>query len=158
MTSIKDLIEPLDAYIGYILSGWNFYTTVFALLSLTVVAYGWLAWQDPDTHPFFLLHQSTVAPVRHAGASAVYRSLETPHGYPLKSGLDVKDHDAPKWSRGRDGDLRDVWMRATTGGQEGQPTGKKGKVFTVRGIEEIVEHGLGMSGLAGRQFGAPLKC
>lgn len=146
---MSSLTEKIDAQLSHILSGWNIYSTTLALSIATIVAYGILTWRDPDTHPLFLLYQAAVAPVRHRGSSAVYRSLETPHGYPLKTGLAVKDPDASRWSSGRDGDLRDVWRKAVMSvtGQDGKPTGKKGKVFTVRGREEYIEHSLGLLGL-----------
>ena len=65
-----------------------------------------------------------------------------PYGYPLKTGLNVKDPGAPKWTSGKDGDLRDVWKRAVSGpvDNDGKPTGEPGKVLTVLGKEEVVEH------------------
>ncbi|KAI9793427.1 MAG: hypothetical protein M1816_000320 [Peltula sp. TS41687] len=141
---MSSFLDKLDAQLVHIISEWNFYTTILALLVVTILAYGILTWRDPDTHPLFLLYQSNVAPVRHRGSSAVYRSLETPLGYPLKTGLAVKDADAPRWSSGRDGDLRDVWRKAVMGvtGKDGKPTGKKGKIFTVRGKQTYIEHSL----------------
>ena len=72
----------------------------------------------------------------------MYRSLETPHGYPLKTGLNVKNPDAPRWAAGKDGDLRDVWKKTVQGptGEDGKSTGEPGKIFTVLGKEETVEH------------------
>lgn len=62
----------------------------------------------------------------------------------MKTGLNVKDPDAPKWTAGRDGDLRDVWRRAMAGpvGNDGKPTGKPGKVVSVLGKEEVIEFSL----------------
>jgi len=63
---------------------------------------------------------------------------------PLATGLNVKDPGASKWSRGRDGDLRDVWRRALTGvpEEDGSNVGKKGRVLTVMGTEQVLEHEL----------------
>ena len=68
--------------------------------------------------------------------------MEVPYGYPLKTGLNVKDAGAPKWTSGKDGDLREVWKRAVSGpvDNDGKPTGEPGKVLTVLGKEEVVEH------------------
>ena len=60
--------------------------------------------------------------------------LMSPHGYPLRSGLGVKDEGAPKWSPGRRGDVRDVWRQACKGVE-----GKVGKVVTVLGREKVVQ-------------------
>lgn len=63
---------------------------------------------------------------------------------PLNTGLNVKDPGASKWSRGRDGDIRDVWRQAVNGvSEQGKPAGK-GKILTVLGAEKVIEHSLGM--------------
>lgn len=145
MSTARHFLENLDQQLAQVLSGWNLWTTIIAVLTVSVVAYGWLIWEDPDTHPFLLARQSTAAPIRQPGESAVYRSLETPHGYALRSGLDIRDETSPKWSNGRDGDLRDVWKSAVMGmkDKDGKPSGQKGKILTIRGKEEIFEHDLG---------------
>ena len=137
-------MERLDAQITELLSGWSIYTTILAIAVVTWVVYPLLTSKEPDTHPFLLARQSTASPVRQPGESAVFRSLEAPHGYPLKSGLSVKDQDAPKWSSGRDGDLRDVWRQAVRGvvTADGAETGLRGKISTVLGTEQVVEHDL----------------
>ena len=70
--------------------------------------------------------------------------METPHSYPLKTGLNVKDPGAPKWTSGKDGDLRDVWKRALSGPVDdgGKATGGPGKVLTVLGKEEVIEYSI----------------
>lgn len=137
-------MERLDAQISELLSSWSIYTTILAFALVAWIAYPLLTSKEPDTHPFLLARQSTASPVRQPRESAVYRSSEAPHGYPLKSGLSVKDPDAPKWSSGRDGDLRDVWRRAVRGvvTAEGVDTGLRGKILTVLGTEQVVEHDL----------------
>jgi hypothetical protein len=69
--------------------------------------------------------------------------LETPHGFPLRLGLNVKDPGAPKWTGGRRGDLRDIWRTAVRGAlkEDGTPSGKKGKIYTVLG-KEMAERSL----------------
>jgi hypothetical protein len=140
-----NLVEQIDAYFAQLLSGWNIYSTAIAVLLVTFLIYPLFTSREPDTHPLLLSRQSSVAPVRQPGESAVYRSPETPHGYPLKSGLGVKDPGAPKWSNGRNGDLRDVWRQTVQGlkDKEGNPTGQKGKILTVLGTEQIIDHDLG---------------
>jgi hypothetical protein len=92
-----------------------------------------------------LARQAQASPVRQEGQSAVFRSHSAPHGIPLNSGLNIKDPGDSKWTRGRDGDLRDVWRRVIAGGldREGKETGEIGKIFTVLGYNHIVEHELG---------------
>ena len=137
-------MDRLDAQISELLSGWSIYTTILAVAVVAWIAYPLLTSKEPDIHPFLLARQSTASPVRQPGESAVYRSLEAPHGYPFKSGLSVKDKDAPKWSSGRDGDLRDVWRQAVRGivTADGVETGLRGKISTVLGTEQLVEHDL----------------
>ncbi len=137
-------MERIDAQLSDLLSGWSIYTTIIALVIFAWIAYPLLTSKEPDTHPFLLARQSTASPVRQPGESAVYRSLESPHGYPLRSGLSVKDKNAPKWTSGRDGDLRDVWRQAVRGFRtaDGVDTGLRGKISTVLGRETVVEHNL----------------
>ena len=68
--------------------------------------------------------------------SPTYRNLTMPLNAPLISGLNVKDDGLSEWHRGRDGDLRDVWRQAVRG---------QGRLMTVLGTGDIVEHDLGMS-------------
>lgn len=88
-----------------------------------------------------LARQSAASHVRFPGESAIFRSLDVPYGYPLRSGLNVKDPGAPKWTSGKDGDLRDVWKRAVSGpvDNDGKPAGCAGKILTVLGKQEVIE-------------------
>ena len=96
---------------------------------------------EPDVHPMLLARQAIPSTVRHEGESAVYRAQASPHAMPLKSGLNVKDPSGGKWVRGRDGDLRDIWRKAAMGGQDGA----KGRLLTVLGSQNVVEHKPGQS-------------
>ena len=69
-----------------------------------------------------------VASIRNPKESAVYRSQQTPHGYPLVSGLilpGVQKHST------RSGDIRDIWKLAVEKG--------KGKILLVMGVS-VEEH------------------
>lgn len=137
------LLEDLDAQLAAIFSSWNAYTTVIALGIVTLVLYAILSPSEPDTHPMLLLRQASAAAVRQPGESAPYRSHENPHGYPLKSGLNVRPPGAPLYSAGRDGDLRDVWRRVSGELPLELPHGggrsDKGKILTVFGREKAEE-------------------
>lgn len=139
----ESILEKLDVLVLQLFAGWNVYTTLFATGLVVYVAYPWLTWRDPDTHPLLLARQASTSPVRQTGESAVYRSIEVPYGYPLRAGLGVKDLGAPKWSSGRNGDLRDIWRQAARGPvkDDGSPAGPKGKVITILGREKVIEHG-----------------
>ena len=139
---MANLIERLDSQLSSILSDWSLLTTALAVILVALVAYPILYPGEPDTHPLLLARQSSINPVRNKHESAVYRSPEVPHGYPLKTGLNVKDVGAPRWAVGKDGDLRDVWREVQRGGTSAQD-GKEipsGLIMTVLGKEEIVEH------------------
>lgn len=138
------LLQQLDAQLELLFAGWNIYTTLLLISIVSYLVYPIFFTKDPDTHPFLLARQSSPSYVRQPGESAVYRSQETPHGYPLKSGLNVKDSGSPKWTAGRDGDLRDVWKKAVQGptDEKGESTGEPGRITTVLGKEEVVEHNL----------------
>lgn len=135
-------VEQLDAQVAALLSDWSLLTTLIALVVVGVLVYPIVFSDEPDTHPLLLARQSSAAPIRNKNESAVYRSPEVPHGYPLKTGLNVKDAGAPRWASGKDGDLRDVWREVQRGGTKGQD-GKDipaGLIMTVLGKEEVVEH------------------
>lgn len=135
-------IETLDAQIAGLVSDWNIYTTVIAIGLVTFLAYPIFFQDEPDTHPLLLARQATASPVRQKNESAVYRSPEVGLGFPLKSGLNVKEPGAPRWAAGKDGDLRDIWRQVQMGGTTG-PDGQKtamGVIMTVLGKEEVIEH------------------
>lgn len=133
------VLESLDSGISGLFSQWNNYSTGLVTLLVAVVTYRIMAARDPDIHPLLLARQSVPSRVRSEGQSAVYRSQAAPHGMPLNSGLNVKEPGAAKWSRGRDGDVRDVWRKAVLGGDGGA----KGRIQTVLGSQNVVDHKLG---------------
>ena len=135
-------VEQLDAQVAAILADWSLVTTLIAFVIVAVLSYPIIFSDEPDTHPLLLARQAAIAPVRNKNESAVYRSPEVPHGYPLKTGLNVKDAGAPRWATGKDGDLRDIWREVLRGGTKAQD-GKdipEGALMTVLGKEEVVEH------------------
>lgn len=138
---MANFIEQLDAQIAHLLASWNIYTTIIAVLLAALILYPLLFWREPDTHPLLLARQSQPSPLRHVGESATYRSLQVPNGYPLKSGLNVKDAGAPRWTAGRDGDIRDIWREllrpATDSSASPRPI-----IMTVRGNDAATEHDL----------------
>ncbi|KAJ5562450.1 AMP-dependent synthetase/ligase [Penicillium sp. DV-2018c] len=143
MAADSSLVGKLDALVADILADWNIYTTVVAGIVFAFAVYSVVSSQDPDVHPFLLARQSTAAPIRQQNQSPTYRCLETPHGLPLRFGLNVKDPGAPKWTGGRRGDLRDIWKIAVRGAlnADGTLSGKQGKIYTVLG-RKAVEHSL----------------
>lgn len=136
LSSMANAIEKLDNQLSLLLADWGGFTTFLAIAIVAFVAYPIIYPNEPDTHPLLLARQSSVNPVRNKNESALYRSPEVPHGYPLKTGLNVKDEGAPRWNGGKDGDIRDVWRVARRGGENGE----KGRIVTVLGKEEVIEH------------------
>lgn len=133
----------VDESITGLFGQWNGWTTGIATFLVVYLSYQLFARSDPDTHPLLLARQAQPSPVRQEGESSIYRSHSSPHGMPLNAGLNVKDPGAAKWSRGRDGDLRDIWRQAVRGSPEvGKPAGK-GKILTVLGDDKATEHKLG---------------
>lgn len=135
----------LDETVTHVLGQWDLYTTAIFAVLISVWIYTVVNSRDPDAHPMLLARQAQPSPVRKEGESAVFRSHSAPHGIPLNSGLNIKDPGDSKWSRGRDGDLRDIWRRVISGNldREGKETGEIGKLFTVLGSEQVIEHKLG---------------
>lgn len=133
------LLESIDNGLAGLLGQWNAYSTGLMTALVAVVGYHMVTSREPDVHPLLLVRQSVASTVRNEGESAIYRSQAAPHGMPLNTGLNVKDAGAARWSRGRDGDLRDIWRKAVAGGEKGV----KGRILTVLGAEKVVEHALG---------------
>ncbi|KAG6161103.1 hypothetical protein E4U11_003710 [Claviceps purpurea] len=130
------LLETIDSSITDLFSQWNAYSTALATAIVLIITYRIMSATEPDIHPLLLARQSIPSAVRHEGESAIYRSQSAPHGMPLNAGLNIKDAGVPKFSRGRDGDLRDIWRKAATGGD----TGATGRLLTVLGSENVIEH------------------
>ena len=141
MADSTSIFQRLDGQLEALFADWSIYTTLICGVLFLSLTYPLFFYKEPDIHPFLLARQASASYVRQPGESAVYRSLETPHGYPLRSGLNVKDPGAPKWSSGRDGDLRDIWRQALKGvvDPEGNSTGARGKVISVLGREEVID-------------------
>ena len=104
---------------------WTLIGVIFALLVLPVIFE-----KDPDVPPMALQYQSSISQTRKGHESATYRSQETPHGFPLREGLGIKQGYVI-----RDGDVRDIWNLFVQ---------EKGSLFTVLGIEKQ-SHDIGMS-------------
>ena len=139
---MASLLNQLDQQLEQIISNWNLYSTILSIVLVSYLIYPLFSSTEPDTHPFLLARQATASRVRQPGETAIYRSPDRPYGYPLCSGLNVKSPGAPKWSSGKDGDLRDVWRQATAGqpGSSEQASKQVGKVYTLLGKEDTIEH------------------
>ncbi|KAL9089174.1 MAG: hypothetical protein Q9159_002645 [Coniocarpon cinnabarinum] len=136
------ILEYLDHQLEQLFASWNLWSSFLVALVAIVLLYPLLTYKEPDTHPLILARQSNVSMVRMPGESAVYRSIEVPHGLPLKTGLNVKQEGQGRWMPGRDGDLRDVWLRVVHGtlADDGKATGRKAAIKTVYGREEVETH------------------
>ena len=144
-----DLLLKLDQTVTGVLGEWDMYTTGIAAGLVSFLVYQVATSRDADIHPTLLFRQAQGSPVRQEGESAIFRAPSAPHGFPLNTGLGVKDSGDSRWSRGRDGDLRDVWKRVVSGAldQEGKETGVRGQISTVFGTENITKHEIGMKPL-----------
>ena len=130
------IFDTLDASLTSLVGQWDLTSTTLATILVLIISYRVITSRDPDVHPMLLARQAVPSTVRNEGESAVYRSQAAPHGMPLNSGLNVKDPGASKWSRGRNGDLTDVWRKVANGGENGA----KGRLMTVLGSQKVVEH------------------
>jgi hypothetical protein len=77
---------------------------------IAVIVYPYVFPSYPDTSEYFLANQSSVASLRREKETAIYRSLVSPHGRPLLSGLSIADSSSKYTTR--DGNLSDVWELA----------------------------------------------
>ena len=144
IVSSPGLVGQVDQLIADWLSQWNIASTIIAGLVLIVVVFPLFMSKEADIHPFLLARQANQSPIRLEGDSATYRSTEIPYGYPMRSGLAIKDPGASKWTAGRDGDLRDVWRQAVTGSKkdDGSSISPTAKITTILGVEKVIEHDL----------------
>ncbi|KAF2140356.1 uncharacterized protein K452DRAFT_274074 [Aplosporella prunicola CBS 121167] len=136
---MASFVEKLDSQLAELLAGWNGATTAIAIAIVTFLGYSiWLNLEDPDIHPMLLARSSVAAGIRQPGESAVYRSPQVPHGYPLQTGLSIP---AEQRYQRRDGDLRDVWRKVA--GKlpldQGKSLRHPGRIFTVLG-KDVVDH------------------
>jgi len=138
------LFHQLDSALSDLLAGWNGYSTLLAAVLAAYVAFVLYDAADADTHPLLLARQAQASYVRQPGESAVFRSPETPHGYPLRTGLAVRPPGAPMYSAGQDGDLRAVWRRITgeIPLEKGATSRGTATLMTVLGTDGIAEHRL----------------
>ena len=136
------LLEQIDVAISDLLTGWNVYTTLIAFAIVGFLGFIIYDSADADTHPLLLARQAQASYVRQPGESAVFRSPETPHGYPLRTGLAVRPPGAPMYSAGKDGDLRDIWRRVTgeIPLEKGAKSSGTANIMTVFGKEGVTEH------------------
>ncbi|KAK8034474.1 hypothetical protein PG993_009469 [Apiospora rasikravindrae] len=137
---LGDMLGQLDQAISSLIGQWNGYSTAIVTAMVTIITYAIMTRVESDIHPMLLARQAQGSPVRNEGESPVYRGNSAPHGMPLNSGLNVKPTGAPKWSQGRDGDLRDVWRRVISGAPAEEGRSGKGRILTVHGRENVVEH------------------
>lgn len=142
---LGDMLGQLDQAISSLIGQWNSYSTAIVTVMVAAITYAIMNRVDSDIHPMLLARQAQGSPVRNEGESPVYRGNSAPHGMPLNSGLNVKPPGAPKWSQGRDGDLRDVWRRVISGAPAEEGRSGKGRILTVHGRENVIEHKPSMS-------------
>ncbi|KAH9904679.1 hypothetical protein F4778DRAFT_730336 [Xylariomycetidae sp. FL2044] len=139
---VGSLLNQLDEALSSLVAEWNAWSTGIATVFVLIITYSIMTRVEPDIHPMLLARQASGSAVRQEGESPVYRGHSAPHSLPLNTGLNVKDPGASKWSQGRDGDLRDVWRRAVSGPSEAEASKGKGRILTVLGSQNIIEHKL----------------
>jgi hypothetical protein len=150
IAKMTNIVEQLDQQFADLLAGWNLYSTLIVLGIFGYLTYLVITAQEPDIHPMLLQRQATASLVRNQGESAVYRSPDTPHGFPLRTGLNIKEPGAFAYASGKDGDLRYIWRRVTGeipleqghGGSVSAAAGAQGKILTVFGKEQVTEHNI----------------
>lgn len=130
------ILEQVDTYLAEAVASWNTYTTLLAVVLALLIAYPVFTSNEPDIHPLLLSRQARPSPIRRKNESATYRGLDVPVGYPLRSGLDIRDPGEPRWKAGRDGDLRDIWRAAMRGGAEGS----RGEIMTTCDSRQVFKH------------------
>ena len=137
--SPQSFLGAIDAQLDALFAGWSIWSTFLAVALVAYLILPVFLSAEPDTHPLLLARQATPSPVRQSGESATYHALDIPYGYPLRTGLRVKDEGASKWSAGRDGDLRDIWREAVKRRESNE---KPLQVLSVKGNDAPVSHGI----------------
>lgn len=139
--SVGSLLNQFDDGLSSLLGQWNGYSTAIVTALVLILTYAIMNRVESEVHPMLLARQAAHEGIRNEGETPVYRT-QIP-GYPLFSGLDIKDPNASPFIAGRNGDLRDVWRRAVSGSQKKDAVGAKGRILTVLGSEKVIEHKLG---------------
>ncbi|KAL2891077.1 long-chain-fatty-acid--CoA ligase [Ceratocystis lukuohia] len=116
---------------------WSLSSTLLLIVLFTLCFLSTVWTYDSELHPLQLARQSTRSEVRQPGESALYRAAALGFNGLVK-GLDVVDEGAPKFSKGRDGDLRDVWQRFAKGTDDG----KLSTISTVLGLQKTEVHNI----------------
>ena len=141
MAGTASIAQRIDGYIDGLFAGWNIYTTILTVLLVGYLISPLFLSTEPDVHPMLLERQASIARVTQSDTeSAIHRNLAVPEGFPLRSGLNIKDPGAARWTAGRDGDLRDIWRQAITNIITGVNSGKS--VISVHGKGDITKHNL----------------
>ncbi|KAK6334031.1 hypothetical protein TWF696_002539 [Orbilia brochopaga] len=107
----------MSSDIGYVT--YTLVAIVAGLLLLPVLLDG-----EPDGPAIALFHQASVAATRRKKESAIYRSRETPFGFPLRQGLGIQQGYTK-----RNGDVRDIWKVFMQ---------KPGQLHTILGNDKVV--------------------
>ena len=138
-SSSGSILQIIDSQLDSLFADWNIYSTLLLSAFIAYLIIPLFIGSEPDTHPLLLARQASPSPVRQSGESAVYRAIDIPYGFPLRTGLRVKDEGASKWSAGRDGDLRDIWREAA---KPRAPTEKPSQILSVKGKDEPISHNI----------------
>ena len=85
---------------------WTFLFIVLGLSSLYIV-YHHFARELQEVDPILLNHQTSISETRKSSESAVYRSVDVPHGVTVTRGLSLRNG-----YKIRDGCLKDIWYLA----------------------------------------------
>lgn len=84
------------------------------LVALILALKKLLEFSKRDVHELALQNQSSIGSTRRVAESAVYRSVDVPHGLPLTTGLEIR-YDIYK---SRNGNLKDIWSIAMDRSEE----------------------------------------
>ncbi|KKA27735.1 hypothetical protein TD95_001295, partial [Thielaviopsis punctulata] len=129
------VIDQLKEWVQDAFDQWSLTSSLLTIFLFGLLLAGTIWAYESELHPMQLARQSMRSEMRHPGQSAIYRAAA--QGFNgLVKGLNVVEDGAPKFSHGRDGDLRDVWRKFAKGNDKGE----KSVITTVLGLEKKVTH------------------
>lgn len=105
---------------------------IIAIVLVAICLWSWIQAELYDVDVAVLQNQTSVSETRKEGESAVYRSVDVPHGAPLTAGLSIQ-----VGYQLRDGCLKDIW-RFSMDGQNTQISWMGNKSYTTRQFNAIL--------------------
>lgn len=102
------------------------------LIPIVIFFYGHFTRELKDIDPVLLNHQTSISETRKSSESAIYRSVDVPHGVAVTRGLSLRSG-----YKIRDGCLKDIWFCALSKGSDMSQVILGDKSFNINQLNTI---------------------